>query len=101
MSIFSQSPYSTDESKYLRLQRSREMEFEAACKRCGACCGAQDDPCMNLAEVEKGTYVCQAYAHRLGPQRTVSGKAFNCVDIREHISSGTLREGCGYWGIKS
>lgn len=100
MTVFSKSPYVTDESRYLRAQSSQEREFEAACRRCGACCGALDDPCMNLVETNENTYACRVYDHRFGPQMTVSGKAFNCVHIREHIAAGTLREGCGYWGVK-
>lgn len=100
MSIFTPSPYATDESRYLRYQHGAEVEFESACRRCGACCGAQDDPCVNLAEAQEGIYFCRVYEHRFGPQMTVSGKTFNCVDIREHIASGTLREACGYRHVR-
>ncbi len=73
------------------------LDFEALCKRCGACCGAYDDPCRNLIRSRDGkNWECRSYLNRFGPQKTVSGAEFNCVSIREHISRGTLRPGCGY-----
>jgi hypothetical protein len=84
-----------ESTRYTLHTALKEREFEDLCKRCGACCGAQDDPCSNLVE-QDGTYFCRAYTGRLGPQRTVSGKEFNCVPIRTHIAQGSLRAGCAY-----
>jgi hypothetical protein len=81
---------------YARLG-SAEESFEKLCKRCGACCGALDDPCANLVKMPDGKFICKDYDSRLGPQKTVSGVTFNCVSIREHIKRSTLRPGCGYF----
>ncbi|MBD3425920.1 MAG: hypothetical protein GF409_01660 [Candidatus Omnitrophica bacterium] len=88
-----------DSATYLKYTSLKEREFESLCKRCGRCCGASDDPCANLVRVASGEYFCRDYNNRLGPQRTVSGKEFNCVSIREHIGAGTLRHGCAYRDI--
>lgn len=89
-----------DSKKYLKYTSLKESEFEAVCKKCGQCCGALDDPCRNLVKLPGGgTYFCRDYMNRLGPQKTVSGKEFNCVSIRTHIGQGTLRAGCAYRGI--
>ena len=85
-----------DEKRYKNYFRNREKKFESVCVRCGKCCGALDDPCRNLIKTADGTYFCKDYENRLGPQRTVSGKVFNCVSIREHIAKGTLRPDCAY-----
>jgi hypothetical protein len=53
------------------------------CIRCGACCGAFEDPCSRLVREQDGTYRCDAYEIRLGLQRSVSGKKFRCVPIRK------------------
>ena len=76
--------------------RDLESRFESVCKRCGLCCGADSDPCCNLVKLEDGTHFCDDYENRLGPQKTVSGKTFNCVSIREHITNDTLRIECAY-----
>ena len=74
----------------------KEKEFEALCTRCGECCGALDDPCVNLAKAKDGKYFCKEYDNRLGQQKTIKGYPFMCVSIREHISNDTLREKCAY-----
>jgi hypothetical protein len=79
----------------IHLQEKKNV-FEKVCKNCGDCCGANDDPCLNLKKGKEDTYFCKDYENRLGPQRTVSGKNFNCVLIREHIGKGTLRPNCSY-----
>lgn len=85
-----------DEQKYnINIKKTRE-DFESLCKRCGACCGAGDDPCINLKRVNNGSFNCLTYGSHLGFQITISGKAFNCVSIREHIQNETLPKGCGY-----
>ena len=79
--------------------RQNEAAFEALCVRCGECCGATDgDPCARLCFDEKSArYYCADYENRLGDQRTVSGKIFTCVTIRELIKTGGLRQKCAYY----
>ncbi|MFQ5951989.1 MAG: hypothetical protein ACE5JK_01105 [Candidatus Omnitrophota bacterium] len=77
-----------------------DKKFEAICKRCGECCGASDDPCLNLVKTKDGLYFCKDYKNRLKEQKTVSGKTFRCVPIREHIEKGTLKSGCSYCAIR-
>ncbi|MGB2660848.1 MAG: hypothetical protein WBD04_00490 [Candidatus Omnitrophota bacterium] len=85
------------ESKtYDRYLQERYDTFEAVCKRCGDCCGANDDPCRNLVRREDGAFFCNDYNNRLGLQKTASGKEFNCIFIREHITNGSLRPNCAY-----
>lgn len=85
-----------DDIAYTSYQDEKLKAFEADCKKCGKCCGAEDDPCANLISTNNDTYICKIYGSRLGTQTTVSGKKFICVSIRQHIAAGTLREGCGY-----
>jgi hypothetical protein len=85
-----------EDRKYEDYLSAAEAEFEAICSRCGACCGAFDDPCSNLYKSNDGKYLCKSYSARLGPQVTVSGHPFNCVPIRQHIAAATLRPGCAY-----
>ncbi|MBF0387650.1 MAG: hypothetical protein HQL20_07320 [Candidatus Omnitrophica bacterium] len=61
----------------------KQSEWEARCHNCGACCGAFEDPCEHLHIGREGASTCLVYEQRLGPQRTVSGQIFNCVNIRE------------------
>ena len=71
--------------------------FESACRRCGECCGSLDgDPCVNLGKNSDGTCYCKDYENRLGPQRTRSGKIFECVPIRQIMKEGHLRPNCSY-----
>lgn len=71
--------------------------YEAECKRCGACCGALgNEPCANLKRDMRGLYYCIDYDNRLGAQRTVTGKVFTCVPIREVVKKGLPYSGCGY-----
>jgi len=71
-----------DEERYLQENLRKEQEWEALCCRCGACCGAFEDPCRNLVRNADNTFHCAAYEHRLGMQQTVGGKEFCCVPIR-------------------
>jgi len=43
-----------------------------------------------------GRYYCAVYEDRLGPRRTVSGKFFVCVTIRELAARKALYYGCAY-----
>ena len=77
----------------------KALEWEAKCTRCGACCGALDDPCENLCQDSKGKFYCMVYERRLGRWHTVSGKELNCVPVREKIAQGHSWPGdehCGY-----
>lgn len=75
----------------------KEEEFEKRCRRCGACCGAYDgDRCIHLNAGADSRYYCDAYDRRLGLQKTVSGKSFECVSIKEILRKAYPREGCGY-----
>lgn len=72
-------------SSYLK---QKEKEYEDLCIRCGACCGAYDgDPCSHLKKDKEGKYFCEIYEKRLGRRKTVSGKVFECVLIREILDS--------------
>ena len=74
-----------------------DKDFEDICAKCGICCGAIDtDPCVNLKKNDLAKYYCQTYANRLGPQKTLSGKTFTCITIRELIKQGALRLECAY-----
>ena len=88
-----------DAAKYDNYLQDKEEDFEAICRRCGECCGADDDPCLSLVRKRDGTYFCNNYENRLEYQRTVSGKVFKCVSIRDHIAKGSLKPGCAYVGI--
>jgi len=92
-----------DELQYEIYQKEEFRRFEDICKRCGECCGSQDgDPCLNLAKDEAtGKYYCKVYENRLGPQRTVSGRVFNCVSISDVMKQGHLRPNCAYNTITS
>jgi hypothetical protein len=86
-----------DDVKYKICQLEQFRRFEGTCKRCGECCGSQDDPCANLAkDISDGKYYCKIYKNRLGPQKTRSGSIFNCIPIREIIKMGVLRQNCAY-----
>jgi len=90
-----------DKTRYEDSQEELFERYEGVCRRCGECCGAADgDPCANLGrDASTGLYFCRDYANRLGPQKTVSGKIFNCVPIRDIIKQGLLRPGCAYNNI--
>ncbi len=74
-----------EDRQYLECQEKQEAEYEALCKRCGACCGIKDgDPCVELiAEPDGVHYRCRIYESRLGKRKTVSGKEFTCVELRD------------------
>ena len=67
------------------------------CRLCGVCCGSTDGhPCEHLVSGEGDTFVCETYARRLGPHRTVDGHMFVCVPIRRLIESTGGYACCGY-----
>jgi len=72
-----------DMDNHLRYQDEKFKEYENLCKRCGACCGLfEKDPCIYLKEEKEGRYFCKVYENRLGIQRSISGREFICVPIR-------------------
>ncbi len=85
-----------DNVKYRNHQDGLNKEYEAICRNCGVCCGAGNDPCSNLELREDGSYRCVDYANRLGPQKTIGGRMFNCVFIREVALRAGLQVGCAY-----
>ena len=86
-----------DEQKYDISQKEKFERFEGTCKRCGECCGSQDgDPCVNLTKDITGRYYCKIYEDRFGPQKTASGKIFNCIPIGDVMKHGLLRPNCAY-----
>ena len=83
--------------KYIEYQEEEFQRYESICQRCGACCGSKDgDHCANLAKDSAGKYYCKVYETRFGPQKTISGKWFNCTPIREVIVHEGARPGCAY-----
>ncbi|MCM8790338.1 MAG: hypothetical protein NC938_01365 [Candidatus Omnitrophica bacterium] len=86
-----------EEREYEKFLAQRESEYEALCRRCGECCGASgEDPCSNLVGDRHGRYFCKSYSTRHGIQRTISGRTFMCVSIRDVIRSGAYYHGCPY-----
>ncbi|MDD2703265.1 MAG: hypothetical protein PHC33_04605 [Candidatus Omnitrophica bacterium] len=84
-----------DELVYQRKQQESAEEYESRCRRCGACCGAYDgDPCINLEKAADNRYFCKVYNTRLGLQKTISGKSFTCVLIRENLKISPLSFSC-------
>ena len=86
-----------EQERYEYFQKKREMEWEALCGRCGACCGSVEDPCEHLRGEAPGEYFCAIYENRFGPHKTVSGKEFTCVHIRKILhETWPGDECCGY-----
>ena len=92
-----------DDFRYKIYQEKTFERFEGACNRCGECCGSQDgDPCENLMkDSASGRYSCRVYEERFGPQKTIGGRIFNCVSIRDIMKQGLLRPNCAYNQITS
>ena len=86
-----------DNAAYIHKQTAEQDAYEARCKSCGICCGADGtDPCVHLQKRDNGTYFCDTYQTRFGVQKSVSGREFTCVMIRDVIAFGVRYEGCGY-----
>jgi uncharacterized cysteine cluster protein YcgN (CxxCxxCC family) len=81
---------------YLNYLASREKEHENRCFQCGRCCGAMDDPCLHLEKTGNLTYRCRIYDNRFGLRKTLKGREFTCVPIKELIKQGALPYGCAY-----
>jgi hypothetical protein len=78
-------PDNPEEKRYEEHLASQEAEWENLCLRCGACCGAFEDPCRELRKDQEGKYFCHVYSRRYGPHETVGGKKFRCMPIRDII----------------
>ncbi len=85
-----------DSVAYREHLKNKAIKSASICRRCGVCCGADNDPCENLTRGEDGIYACRVYATRLGPRTTVSGNIFNCVLIRDNITGGFAHPDCAY-----
>lgn len=87
-----------DQAAYEELQIQQERAWEKTCTRCGACCGiVEGDPCEHLEALPSGQYSCRIYSNRFGLHKTVSGKPFHCVPIRNILfDSWPGDECCGY-----
>ena len=72
------------------------IKYDSICRRCGKCCGTDNDPCVNLTLEENGKYKCLVYENRLGPQKTISKKFFTCVPIKDNIRTGFSNLTCAY-----
>lgn len=83
---------------YQRWQEGQLRAWEAKCGRCGACCGTVDgDPCEHLRKDNNSKYFCSIYEHRFGLRKTVSGKEFACVPIRQILHQSWPGDSCcGY-----
>ena len=86
-----------DKERYTNYLVSQAKRYEGICKRCGKCCGAGgSDPCSQLISLGNGLYQCTNYTDRLGEQKTVSGKTFNCVPVREVLKYQDTLIDCAY-----
>ena len=66
-----------DSIRYQEHLAQKEAEYDARCRRCGACCGVyENDPCVKLVRDADGRYRCGDYAGRFGLQTTVNGNTF-------------------------
>ena len=88
----------SQEKRYEQWHDIQQERWESLCGRCGACCGVTEgDPCEHLRGNKKGEYCCSIYENRFGEHRTVSGKIFKCVPIRQILHmSWPGDECCGY-----
>lgn len=86
-----------DDIVYSRHSKQLFKAYEGLCKRCGRCCGLENDLCAELVKQADGTYLCRDYQHRIGKHRTVGGNEFTCVEIRDHVALGYTIAGCPYF----
>ncbi len=87
----------SDQQRYDTWLATRQEDWEARCRHCGACCGAFEDPCVHLVMTPEGHSRCLVYPARLGPHKTVGGRPFTCVHVRQKLGTswpGDAR--CGY-----
>ena len=75
------------------------LTWEAACRRCGACCGlAEGDPCEELGVDPQGRTFCRIYKNRFAGHRTRAGREFQCVPIRNILHTSWV--GCSQCAYK-
>lgn len=88
----------SDLKNYALYNEKQEEFFESICRQCGKCCGSDDgDPCLQLKKLEDGSYTCEVYLSRLGPQETVRGNKFNCIPIGHLLNKGKdILTDCAY-----
>ncbi|MCM8814021.1 MAG: hypothetical protein NC924_08850 [Candidatus Omnitrophica bacterium] len=95
------TPPDVEVLRYQTVLRQQQAAAEARCRRCGICCGANDDPCVHLRRQDDGQSWCDIYPRRLGTHTTRSGARFRCVEIRalpQGFWPGALH--CAYRGKK-
>ena len=86
-----------DTLTYEETQKRLEAWYESLCRRCGECCGAGEvDPCEHLCQAADETYFCAVYEKRLGKQKTISGREFNCVQVKEVLRHDDTLRDCAY-----
>ena len=82
---------------YQEYRKKQEQDWEAVCTRCGACCGAYEDPCKHLITASDGKYTCEIYQERFGERETTGGKKFKCVHISKILSRNWFNDRfCAY-----
>ena len=84
---------------YEEYLKQKQLSHESLCTRCGCCCGAFDgDPCEHLFLDSNKKYYCDIYENRFGTRKTVSGKTFQCMPIRDILfeSSWADNKHCAY-----
>jgi uncharacterized cysteine cluster protein YcgN (CxxCxxCC family) len=88
----------SDEQKFQALQLKQLEEWESLCGRCGNCCGlGEGDPCEHLRCDASGKYLCSIYEHRFGLRKSISGREFMCVPIRNILHQSWAGDSCcGY-----
>lgn len=86
------------EKEFDLYQEEKLRQYEALCKRCGACCGAWDDnSCSHLVLSEDNKYFCDIYEDRFGLRRTAKGGFFLCLPVRKILfKSWTGAWQCSY-----
>ena len=87
-----------DDKSYEDLQNKELQAWESLCGRCGACCGLfEGDPCEHLVKSETGSYQCAIYENRFGLRKSVGGREFMCVPIRNILHQSWVGDQCcGY-----
>jgi hypothetical protein len=81
---------------YLKL---KEDGHESRCLRCGVCCGALNDPCQHLQQLDGNKYTCKIYDNRFGIHKTIKGNSFTCVSIKDLIKKSAVAYNCAYFGV--
>ena len=90
----------------LSLQEKRDQalkaEWEGMCdpsKGCRTvCCFFEGSPCEELQWVDrkKGIGRCRVYLTRHGRHKTINGKEFMCVDMKQWLALNIPVRECGY-----